>query len=162
MARVYLGLGSNLEPDANLKLGVRELRSRFGDIDLSPVYRSAAVGFEGEDFLNLVGGLDTEDSPLEIHAQIEVIHDLAGRERGTNKFISRPLDIDLLLYDDQVLETPRFRIPRPDVLEYSFVLRPLSELAPHVVHPETGLTMARHWAEFDAGGHPLEPVSVIL
>lgn len=162
MARVYLGLGSNLRAEDNLKLGVRELRSCFGDVDLSAVYRSAAVGFDGDDFLNLVAGLDTEVSPEDIHAQIEIIHDLAGRERGAGRFISRPLDIDLLMYQDRIIETSRFRVPRSDVLEYSFVLRPLSELAPDVVHPETGKTVGEHWAEYDAASHPLEPVSVIL
>lgn len=162
MARVYLGLGSNLRAEDNLKLGVRELRSRYGSVDLSAVYRSAAVGFDGEDFLNLVAGLDAEVSPEDIHAQIEIIHDLAGRERGAGRYISRPLDIDLLMYEDQIIETSRFRVPRSDVLEYSFVLRPLSELAPDVVHPETGKTVGEHWAEFDPASHPLEPVSVIL
>ena len=65
MARVYLGLGSNLFPEENLALAVRELRWRFGDVDLSRIYRSAPVGFEGEDFLNLVAGIDTDESPLD-------------------------------------------------------------------------------------------------
>ncbi|MDX1516333.1 MAG: 2-amino-4-hydroxy-6-hydroxymethyldihydropteridine diphosphokinase [Woeseiaceae bacterium] len=162
MARVYLGLGSNVEPVENLRLGVGELRRRYGVIDLSPVYRSAALGFKGDDFLNLVAAMSTRDSPQAIHAQIEQIHDRSGRVRGSKRFASRPLDIDILLYGDRILTTPRFDIPRADVLDYSFVLRPLADLAPSLVHPETGRTMAEHWAEFDAERHPVTRVNVIL
>ena len=160
MARVYVGLGSNIDPEKNLRLGIRELRARYGDVDLSPAYRSAPLGFDGEDFVNLVAGFDASETPHEIQQHIESIHDLAGRSRGTDKFISRSLDIDLLLYDDLVLDRPR--LPRADVLDYSFVLRPLSELDPGLVHPVTGRRLAEHWAEFDASSHPLEPVDVIL
>jgi 2-amino-4-hydroxy-6-hydroxymethyldihydropteridine diphosphokinase len=119
------------------------------------VYRNTPVGFEGSDFLNLVVSLMSDESPADIHAQIESIHDMAGRERGDAKFISRPLDIDLLLYDDLILDEPPIRLPRSDVLEYSFVLLPMKELAPDLVHPVTGHTMAEHWATFDRNSHPL-------
>jgi 2-amino-4-hydroxy-6-hydroxymethyldihydropteridine diphosphokinase len=162
MATVYVGLGSNVEPEKNLQLGVRELRSRYGDLELSPVYRGAAVGFDGDDFLNLVVAFRCDDSPEAIHEQIEIVHDLSGRKRGGEKFADRPLDIDLLLYDDRVLEHPRFTIPRADVLEYGFVLRPLADMAPALRHPQTGKTMQEHWEAFDASRQPLVPVRVIL
>jgi 2-amino-4-hydroxy-6-hydroxymethyldihydropteridine diphosphokinase len=162
MARVYLGIGSNIDPEENLRLGIRELRRVFGEIELSAVYSSAAVGFEGADFLNMVVGLQSDDSPGAIQNQVELIHDLAGRERAAGKFSSRPLDIDLLLYDDQVVDEPALKLPRCDVLEYSFVLRPLAELDPDLVHPQTGKTMIEHWQGFDAGSHPLRLVDVIL
>lgn len=162
MARVYLGLGSNIRPAENLRLGIQELASRYGDLDLSPVYLSAAVGFEGDDFLNLVVGLDSEQPPTEMHRQIETIHKLAGRQRGGERYTSRPLDIDLLLYDDRVIELPGFRLPRDDVLKYSFVLRPLFDLEPDLRHPETGRTMREHWQAFGAARQPLKRVDVIL
>jgi 2-amino-4-hydroxy-6-hydroxymethyldihydropteridine diphosphokinase len=162
MARVYLGIGSNIDPEENLRLGIRELRRVFGEIELSAVYASAAVGFEGADFLNMVVGLQSDDSPGAIQNQVELIHDLAGRERAAGKFSSRPLDIDLLLYDDQVVDEPALKLPRCDVLEYSFVLRPLAELDPDLVHPQTRKTMIEHWQGFDAGSHPLRLVDVIL
>ena len=162
MATVYLGLGSNIEPEENLRSGVRELRHHYGELRLSNVYRNAAVGFEGADFLNLVVGLVSEESPARIHETIEAIHDGAGRRRNDDKFSSRPLDIDLLLYDDVVTGGPPVRLPRSDVLEYSFVLLPLTELAPDYVHPETGRTLAEHWQECDAGRHPMTLVDVTL
>ena len=162
MATVYLGLGSNIEPDKNLGTAIRELRGRYGAIDVSTVYRSKAVGFEGDDFLNLVVRLWSDESPLEICEEIERLHNLSGRDRNGEKWASRPLDIDLLLYNDLVIDDKPVRVPREDVLRYSFVLRPLAELAPDLVHPVTGRTMLAHWQEFDADSHPLEPVGVIL
>ena len=162
MTRVYLGLGSNIDPEQNLRLGIRELRQRYGDLDVSGVYQSAAVGFEGPDFLNLVVGLDTEAGPQDVHQHIEAIHNMAGRHRGEEKFASRPLDIDLLLYGDLIIDERPLRLPRSDILEYSFVLRPLAELAPELIHPATGLSMAEHWQAFDPSRDPLTPVDIIL
>lgn len=159
---VYLGLGSNIEPEKNLSLAVRELRNKYGELEVSSVYRSAALGFEGDDFLNLVVGLSSDDRPLEICKEIERLHNVAGRARGSQKWVARPLDIDLLLYNDEVIDDRPVRVPRSDVLEYSFVLRPLAELAPDLVHPVTGKTILAHWQEFDAASHPLELVGVIL
>jgi len=162
MATIHLGLGSNIDAEENLGLAVRELRQRFGDLDISAVYRSAAVGFEGDDFLNLVVRLWSDETPLGICEEIERLHNLCGRDRGSEKWASRPLDIDLLLYNDLVFDESPVRVPRCDILEYSFVLRPLSELAPDLVHPVTGKTMLKIWQEYDADSHPLEPVGVIL
>lgn len=162
MARIYLGLGSNIDPEENLRLGIRELRRRYGELQISDVYRSAALGFDGPDFLNLVVACESPASPAEVHEQIERIHRMAGRRREQEKYSSRPLDIDLLLYDDLVVSARPVRLPRSDVLEFSFVLRPLAELAPDLVHPVTNRSMAEHWRAFDAGSHPLKRVDVIL
>ncbi len=162
MATVYVGLGSNIDPEQNLHLGVQELRKRYGELQLSAVYRSHALGFKGADFLNLVAGFESNDSPLAICEHIELVHNLTGRDRDSGKWESRPLDIDLLLYNDLVLDEPPVRVPRKDVLEYSFVLRPLAELSPDLVHPVTGKTMLEHWQAFDAASHPLDVVGVIL
>jgi 2-amino-4-hydroxy-6-hydroxymethyldihydropteridine diphosphokinase len=162
MASVFLGVGSNEAAEKNLRLAIRELRRRYGLLYLSPVYRSASYGFQGADFLNLVVRFESQDSPLVICEQIELIHNLAGRIRGSNKWESRPLDIDLLLYNGLVNQDPPVRVPRDDVLKFSFVLRPIAELAPDFVHPVTKRTLLEHWQEFDATSHPLEATSVIL
>ena len=161
MTRIFLSLGSNVDPERNLQLAVNELAARFGTLKLSPVYRNAAVGFDGDDFLNLVAECDTEAGLEDMVAAIEDIHSLAGRERGESKFSSRPLDIDLLLYGDSVATRP-VRVPRPDILHYSFALKPLVDLAPDAVHPETGRAFRSHWEDMQPDAHPLQRVPLTL
>ena len=162
MAIVYLGLGSNMDPEANLHSAVAALRERFADTELSPVYRSPPLDFDGDDFLNLVVRFSTDTAPGELLDYFETLHEQAGRVRGNDKFVSRPLDIDLLLYGDVVDPEPPLRLPRRDILEHSFVLRPLAELAPDLVHPVTGSTMQDIWQAFDPANHPLQAVDIIL
>ena len=161
MPRIYLGLGSNIAPEANVVLAVEELERRLGAIEVSPVYRAPAVGFESADFLNLVVAVETEMSPADLLALIEDIHALAGRERSkSDKQAARPLDIDLLTYGDHIEPERPVRVPRDDILNYAFVLKPLSVLAPDDTHPQTGISYAKHWQAFDDADQPLERVSV--
>lgn len=156
VTQVFVGIGSNLEPERNLRLAVRELKRRYGAVALSPVYRNAAVGFDGADFLNMVAGFETTQTPSELNADFGRIHDLAGRVRDGARLVSRTLDIDLLLYGDTVSARPP--LPRRDVLEYNFVLQPLAELAPELTHPLTRRRLLEHWREADNEAHPLERV----
>ena len=162
MATVFLGLGSNINAEQNLRLAVRELRRRFKVLELSPVYRSSPVGFEGPDFLNLVAMVETDRVPASVNAVIDEIHNLAERERGDDRYSSRPLDVDLLLVDQLCLAEGPMELPRKDVLQYGFVLRPLADIAPDLVHPKTGRTIGEHWQEFEVDRHPLTITDVIL
>ena len=160
MTTIYLGLGSNVDPDQNLRLGLDELRRRFGKLVISPTYRSAAVGFDGDDFLNLVVSAESDADPVAIRDELEDIHRLAGRQRNEERFSSRTLDIDLLLAGDLVTEGPPIRLPRTDVLDYAYVLKPLADIAPDVRHPETGQTFLEHWQGFDQASQPLIEVAL--
>ena len=162
MAVVYLSIGSNVDRVKNLQLAIDELGKRFSHLQLSDIYENSPVGFAGNDFLNLVVRAETTSEPNEVAEQLEEIHDIAGRDREGEKFAPRELDIDLLLYDNRVIDGPDLVLPRPDILQYAFVLRPLAELAPSLQHPVTGKVLAEHWAEFDQGSHPLRRVAGLL
>ena len=151
MTRVWLSLGSNLQPEANLRAALRELRARFGELVVSPVYRFPAVGFEGPDFLNLAVGIDTDLSAGLLNDWLHALEDRHGRRRDVPRFSSRTLDIDIVLFGDQVLKGPgNLEVPRPE-LKYAFVLRPLADIAPGVMHPLLGKTIGQLWREFPAG-----------
>ena len=157
---VFVSAGSNIEPERNLRLASRELRARYPELRVSPVYRSEAVGFSGDDFLNLVFGFRTNEPPAEVVAVLESLHVLAGRVRGANAFAPRTLDLDLLLYGDLVSDDPGIRVPRDDILRYAFVLRPLADLEPELRHPVLGVSIGSLWAQFDQASQPLEPVQI--
>ncbi len=161
MPVVYLGIGSNIDPRKNLALALKELEKRFGRLEKSSVYRSKSYGFDGDEFLNMVVALCSELTPVEIHAQLEEIQDAAGRDRDALGYSSRTLDIDLMLYDDLIVDEPPIRLPRPDVLRFSFVLGPLAEIAPELQHPETRRSYRDHWENFDSASHPITLSRVI-
>ena len=159
LVHVYVSAGSNVAPEENLRLACRELTRRFGTLELSGVYRNPPVGFAGDDFLNLVLRFHTAEPPAVIVAELELLHTLAGRVRGQERFAPRTLDLDLLLYGEAVLSGAGIRVPREDILKYGFVLGPLAELAPGLRHPVTGQTMAELWANFDQARYPMARVS---
>lgn len=162
MPRVYLSLGSNVDPEANLRLGIAALEKHYGELDLSPVYRNKAVGFVGDDFLNLVVGFDS-DAPVEdIATAIEAIHRMAGRDRSQPRFSSRALDIDLLTWGDTVTDGAPLKLPREDILKYAFVLKPLADIAAEETHPETGRTYASHWEIMSKSPHDMRLLEIDL
>jgi 2-amino-4-hydroxy-6-hydroxymethyldihydropteridine diphosphokinase len=148
MSTAYLGFGSNIDAPANIASGIDALRERFGDVRLSPIYRSAAVGFEGSDFINLVAAIETTMSPLELREFLHALEDHHGRARDVPKFSDRTLDIDILLYDDLYLLSPVLEIPRGEILTSAHVLRPLADLAPDLLHPVERHTMLELWERF--------------
>lgn len=162
MGRAYLSLGSNIDAGRWLAAGVAELRERFGRLDVSPVYRSAAVGFDGPDFLNLAVGLDSDLGPEALNDWLHALEDRHGRVRGGDRYASRTLDVDIVLYDDLVLTgAGHLELPRGE-LRHAFVLKPMADIAPDLRHPVTGLTMAALWAAFPADQEPLSDEKLAL
>jgi len=160
--RVYISAGSNVDAERNLKNASRALRSEYGQLSISSVYRNASYGFEGDDFLNAVMSFSTEQSPQAVLDVMTRLHHAAGREKSETRFGPRALDLDLLLYGDSVIDEPGIQIPRRDILLHGFVLGPMAELAPEQKHPVSGETMADLWGCFDQQRHPLHKQDISL
>ncbi len=153
--RAWLSLGSNIDPRQRIPAALESLRVRFGELVISPIYESEAVGFSGDNFHNLVVGIETGLPPRELAETLREIESEYGRVRGAEKFSSRTLDIDLLTYGAQIIDEPGVQVPRAEILRYAFVLLPLSEVAPDERHPVTGQTYREHWADFNASDQRL-------
>jgi 2-amino-4-hydroxy-6-hydroxymethyldihydropteridine diphosphokinase len=155
VTRVYLSLGSNLQPQRHLRAALDELRARFGELVVSPAYRSRAVGFEGPDFVNLAVGLDTELAPGPLNDWLHALEDRHGRRRDVPRYADRTLDVDIVCYGEQVIDGPgHLQVPRAE-LRHAFVLKPLADIAPQLRHPLSGHSMAELWAAFAAESEPL-------
>ena len=159
MPRVFVGIGSNIDREASVRAGVTDLRGKYGKLLLSKVYESEAVGFEGDAFYNLVAAFDTSDSVDQVIATLTNIEETHGRQRGSERFSSRTLDLDLLLYGNLVASGEGYHVPRDEIPHYAFVLWPLSELEPDMKHPQTGETFLTMWEDFDKRNQTLRPIS---
>ncbi len=158
MARVYVSIGSNIDRAANIRAGVACLRARYDAVDLSTVYETRAVGFDGDDFYNMVAGFDTGQDVRMVAAELREIERDAGRGRGAERFVARTLDLDLLLYDDLVLDEGGIKLPRDEILSYAFMLGPLAEIAGDMRHPVLGTRIDELWQGFARTGEELKPV----
>ena len=159
MALIYIGVGSNIEPKRHVPLGIRALAAEFAALRLSSVYESAAVGFSGANFYNLVVEAQTERSVEQVVATLKRLEFAHGRPADARKFSSRTLDLDLLSYDQLVLDGPTV-LPRAEILTSAFVLRPFAELNPDFWHPVVGMTLSSLWQRYDAASQPLTPVQL--
>lgn len=147
MATVYLGLGTNLgNKEANLRTAIYKLQERIGkQVSLSSFYETAPWGFESDhSFLNAAIGLKTSLSPIEIlHITQEIEKELGRTKKSVNgSYSDRLIDIDILLYDTLVLQTPELTIPHPLMTERDFVMKPLIEIAGNVIHPTRQKTLS--------------------
>jgi 2-amino-4-hydroxy-6-hydroxymethyldihydropteridine diphosphokinase len=145
MPLAYLSLGSNQDPEVNLSSALAALRERFDDVRVSAAYRFPSVGFDGADFVNLAAIIETDLAPEALNDWLHALEDRHGRRRDVPRFSDRTLDIDIVLYGDQVLNgRGNLQVPR-DELKHAFVLRPLAEIAPDTVVPADGRTVHELW-----------------
>lgn len=158
MAIIYVSLGSNINREENTRAGIAALRQAFGKLTLSSVYESEAVGFEGDAFYNMVIACEVSTAVHETNQLLRDIEDAHGRDRSGPKFSSRTLDLDLLVYDDLILDERGLKLPRGEILNNAFVLWPLAEIAPALKHPETMTDYAELWAAFDKSKESLKPI----
>ncbi len=148
--RVYLSIGSNLQPDQHIAAALAELREHFENVEVSPLYRSAAVGFDGPDFINAAIALDTDWEPDRLNDWLHALEDRQGRRRDQPRYSSRTLDIDIVLFGNRVLTgVDHLQVPRSE-LGHAFVLRPLLDIAPDLCNPTNGERLDQHWPTADA------------
>lgn len=155
MTTVLLGLGSNIEREHYLVAGLDALQALFGELGLSSVYDSAAIGFDGQPFLNMVVAANTSMPLASIAARLRHIENEHGRPANATRFSARQLDIDILTYGDLVGEFGGVSLPRGEILENAFVLRPLAELAPSARHPANGRSYADLWQAYNQASQAL-------
>lgn len=160
MARAYLSLGSNVAPERHLPAALRALRQRFGALDVSPAYRSAAVGFKGPAFLNCAAAFGCD---LDRGALRDWLHHLEaanGRDRSLPRYADRTLDLDIALWCDAgggcSSDCTR------EEFERAYVLAPLADLAPQLREPFTGTPIATRWRELAPRLPGLERVTAAL
>ncbi len=149
MPKGYISIGSNIDKDKNILSSLRALERHFGQLTTSSIYESEPVGFTGDTFYNLVVGFNSESGVKEVAKQLRQIELDNGRTRDCQKFSARTLDLDLILYDDLILNDGRLQIPRDEIERYAFVLEPLAEIAPTLKHPISRLSYAELWEKFD-------------
>ena len=159
MATVFLGVGSNIERERYIVAGLDALQGIFGELALSSVYDSVAIGFDGQSFLNLVVQAETNLGVGKLARQLRHIEVEHGRPAHATRFSSRQLDIDILTYDDQVGLIDGVELPRGEILENAFVLCPLAELAPQALHPVVGQSYSELWKGYDRAGQSLVRVA---
>jgi len=159
MARCWISIGSNQDREYCIRGAVHALRERFGELTLSSVYESEAVGFDGQPFFNLVAGIDSGEPAPVLLTALRSIEDAFGRVRGPNRFAPRTLDLDLLTYGDLAGTIGGHTLPHDEILHDAFVLGPLAEVADQKFHPTLGRPYGELWRAFEKSAHPLRPIA---
>jgi len=148
MAQIFISIGSNINKEHHVRQGVASLAAILDDFVVSNVFESESVGFDGSNFYNLVCGGTTQ---LRVEQVTELLRDIEvenGRDRSAKKFSSRTLDLDLLTYDQLIIDSPA-QLPRKEISENAFVLWPLAEVAPNESHPILNQSYQQLWNDYD-------------
>ncbi len=138
LRQIYLCIGGNLgEREANLEEAIEFIDFNLGDVlAVTSVYESEPWGMTNvPNFLNQVVHIQSELSNEQLLAEISELEEFFGRERSAEGYVSREMDVDVLLIDSEVIDTEKFKVPHPHMTERRFVLEPLAEIAPDIVHP---------------------------
>ncbi|MCE3286238.1 MAG: 2-amino-4-hydroxy-6-hydroxymethyldihydropteridine diphosphokinase [Steroidobacteraceae bacterium] len=147
MSDVLVAAGSNVDPVANLRRALDLLAREFAPLQVSRAYANAAVGFEGDDFVNLAVRFDTHLPMREVIDRLHAAEAACGRARTAPKWAPRTMDLDVLLFGDLVCAEPGLTLPRPDLLRRPYMLGPAAEIAPEIVHPTARRTLAELWRD---------------
>ena len=148
MAQIFISLGSNVNKEHYLRQALIALKPHFPDFIHSSVYESEAVGFAGSNFYNSVVAAKTDMPLADLCKLLKKVELDNGRTREDKKFSPRPLDLDLLFYDDIICDSPA-QLPRDEITKNAFVLQPLAEIAPDFYHPVAKLTLAELWNNYN-------------
>lgn len=160
MPEAYVAAGSNLRPRASLDRALGLLSREFPGLRASRAFENAAVGFSGDDFINLVVAFPAAMPTEALLETLKSVERACGRPPGAPKWGPRTLDLDLLLHGDRVGRVAGKSLPHPDLLTRAWVLGPLAELAPTLVHPVADETIEALWSRFDQAAHPLTAVAL--
>ena len=160
MPALVFCIGSNENAAANIRRALTELESRFGPLRCSNVYRSAAVGFDGADFLNLAVLAETGETVAKVVAWLKRLELRMGRDPAKPSFSSRPIDIDVFVPGATDGAHGSLTVSHREALDNAFVLRPLAELLPKHKMRATGPDLSRLWRDFDKSRQPLTPVEL--
>lgn len=159
--RVFIGIGSNIDKQIHIPQVIEELAAEFGNILVSPIYQTSAEGFAGDDFYNLVVGVDTDISPYQMRQylrELEASHDRVRNSK--NQFISRTLDLDQLMYGTMQINQDGVHVPSSDITNYAFVLKPLVDIAGDVIHPTLRRSLNNIWQRFDKSDLQMQQVQL--
>lgn len=161
MTPIYLSLGSNVDRHNNILAALDALADLFGQLRISSVYESKSVGFDGSNFFNLVVGAATSLSIAELSDRLKRIEDANGRKRSGPKFSPRTLDIDILTFGDFVGVESGIELPRAEITKNAFVLLPLAEIAPEVLHPQLHQSYQQLWNDYDQASQQLWSIDFV-
>lgn len=165
MARAFIGIGSNIEPESNVRAAIRNLARHTHLVGVSTVYCTDALDRpEQPSYFNCVAEIETDALPAQVkHAILRLIEDELGRKRTQDKYAPRTIDLDLLVYGDLAMDDGDIRLPDPDIFERPFLAIPLFELAPDLVLAGAGLRVGDIAAAMAQDGlKPLQDYSRLL
>lgn len=161
MAQIYISLGSNIEKERYVKKGLVAIATAFNvpfeKLTLSSLFESEAVGFNGATFYNMVIGLSCSHTLSEVATILRTIEFEHGRPQDAKKCSPRSLDLDLLLFDNVIIDQPA-QLPRDEITKNAFVLWPLSQIAPNLEHPVLKESYQALWQAFNKTSQQLSIV----